>query len=116
MTIQIERSIDDPIVTITFEGQLDPDSVRLIDEQAGLLLQEMGTFYAILDIRGTETTFGEILALLESLETAEDRVKFVFVGPGIPHDPTNPSAKPVFENKEQATDYILKHIASMNRN
>lgn len=110
MTIRIERSIDDPIVSFTFEGDLDPESVRATDVKAGQLLQEMGTFYAIIDIRGTQITFGEVMALLQSFEISDSRVKFVFVGPPVLHDPTKPSGDPVFENKDQAISQRMARI------
>lgn len=112
MTIRIERSIDDPIVTFVFEGPLDPYAVHDVDEKAAQLLQEMGMFYAILDIRGTQMTFGEALALFESLRSPASPVKFVFVGEPVPHDPTGDPTEKIFSNKDEAVEYILQDIAA----
>src|SRR5690606_16370816 len=110
MPILVERAVDDPIVRFIFEGQLDAETIQEANTQMQLLLEELGSFYAIVDIRGTETTFGEAAALLESPDTpsvvAEPRIKFVYLGQNVPQDPTNQQRVPVFGSKEAAEEYV----------
>ena len=115
MPILVERAVDDPIVLFIFEGTLDAETIKEANAQMQRLLDEMGSFYAIVDIRGTETTFGEAAALLESPNTpsiaAEPRIHFVYLGQTIPHDPTNQQRVPVFTTKESAEEYVRQQIA-----
>lgn len=115
MPILVERAVDDPIVRFIFEGTLDADTIKDANAQMQRLLDEMGSFYAIVDIRGTETTFGEAAALLESPDTpsiaAEPRIHFVYLGQTVPHDPTNQQRVPVFTTKEAAEEYVRQQIA-----
>lgn len=115
MPILVERDVDDPMVRFIFEGTLDAETISEANTQMQRLLDEMGTFYAIVDIRGTETTFGEAAALLESPGmpsiAAEPRIHFVYLGQTVPHDPTNQQHVPVFTTKEAAEDYIRQKIA-----
>lgn len=116
MPIFVERSIDEPIVRFVFEGELDSETIQEANTQIQTLLEEMGSFYAIVDIRGTETTFGEAAALLESPGTpsiaAEPRIHFVYLGQTVPHDPTNQQRVPVFTTKESAEEYVRQQIAT----
>ena len=116
MPILVERTVDEPIVRFIFEGQLDAETIQEANAQMKSLLDEMGSFYAIVDIRGTETTFGEAAALLESPSTpsvvAESRIHFVYLGQTVPHDPTNQQRVPVFSAKETAEEYVRQQIAT----
>ena len=116
MPIRFERSVDDPIVTLIFVDPLDTPDIQDANTQITQLLTEMGVLYMIIDIRDAEITFGESIALLEGPETpgltTEPRIKFVFLGAPILHDPTNQQHVPVFAARDEAVDYLLQEIAS----
>jgi hypothetical protein len=115
MPILVERAVDEPIVRFVFEGMLDAETVQEANTQMAALLEELGSFYAVIDIRGLETTFGEAAALLEGPNSpsvvAEPRIKFVYLGQTVPDDPTNQQRVPVFKSKEAAFDFIRQEIA-----
>ena len=112
MPIRVEQAVDDPIVTFIFVGGLDAETVRSANEQATLLLEQMGTYYAILDIRDVEITIGEALALLDPHNApgliSDPRINPVIVGHPIPGDPTDKYQYPVFDNRQDATEYIRR--------
>ncbi len=116
MPVRVEKSVDDPIVTFTFEGGLDAETLEQVKLQTTQLLAEMGTFYAVIDLQRVETTFGEALALLGSSSVpalrADPRINYVFVGQPIQDDPINQMGVPVFPNKEIAFEYIRREIAT----
>ncbi len=116
MLVRVERAIDDPIVTFTFESILDTESIQELKTQTTQLLTEMGMFYGVVDLREIETTVGEAITLLESSNmfslSANPRVSFIFVGKTIPGDPTNQTRVPIFDNKEDAWEYIRREIAA----
>jgi hypothetical protein len=115
VAVKVEQSVDDPIVTFIFEGLPDPETVQNINERAGQFLEQLGRYYAIIDIRGLETTYGEIIALFASIEQpnifGNKRVTPVFVGNPVPGDPTDTTATPVFRDPEEAREYIRREIA-----
>lgn len=115
MTVSIQKSIDEPIVSFIFEGRLDEQTVSAVNAHVHELLQTLGSFYAIVDIRGQEVTFGEMIALFENACDpsifANLHVTPVFVKDDITADPTNQLKVPVFKDREAATDYIRQQIA-----
>jgi hypothetical protein len=115
MPIHVEKSIDDPIITFTFEGEIDPETVEEASTQLAEAVETMGTLYVVLDLRSTEMTQGEAIALIESPDTSSlvshPRIRLVFVGDPVPHDPTKPFQAQVFSNEDDALDYIHQEIA-----
>ena len=116
MPIRVERSVDDPIVTFTFEGVMDSETIQELKAQTAQLITEMGTFYGVIDLGGVETTVSEAVALLErsdglSLST-DPRVSLVFVGRIVPDNSINQTGAPIFDNKEDAWEYIRREIAA----
>jgi len=116
MLIRVERSTDDPIVTFTFVSTLDAEVIQELKTQVAQLLIEMGMFYGVVDLQEIETPVGEAITLLESSDmlslSANPRVKFIFVGRNIPGDPTIQTGVPIFDNKEDAREYIRREIAA----
>lgn len=116
VAVKVEQAVDDPIVTFTFEGLPDQQTVQQINQQAGQFLEQLGRYYAILDIRGLETTYGEVTALFASIQQpnifGNNRVTPIFVGKPVPGDPTDQTATPIFRTPEDARDYIRQEIAS----
>jgi hypothetical protein len=56
MTVQIERALDEPIVRFIFDGRLDPETrSEALAETLGLL-DELGVFFAIFDLRRLDAT------------------------------------------------------------
>lgn len=123
MTVAVELAIDEPIVTVTFEGALTPEAVEGMQQQLARLLTQMGMFYVLVDVRGTGMTFGEALTLLEGAFPpgatggasfhADPRIRFVFLGQPVPDDPTNRLRVPVFASKDAALAHIHADIANM---
>jgi hypothetical protein len=115
MSIHVQQSIDDPIITFAFEGQIDPESFQEASAQLAEAVETLGLLYVILDLRDTEMTQGEAIALIESPDTPSltehPRIRLVFVGKPVPHDPTKPFQAPVFGNDEEALEYIRQEIA-----
>lgn len=116
MPISIEQAVDEPIITVSFVGALDPENIREVNEKLAKMFGESGVVYTILDVRESEITFGEVVTLLDNPDsfplTSDPRIKYVFVGQSVPHDPTNQMNAPVFSGKEQAVEYIRKEIAT----
>ena len=61
MTVQIERALDEPIVRFRFDGALDRETVVDAVAEALGLLDELGVFYAVLDVRRLDATPEEII-------------------------------------------------------
>ena len=111
MTIVVKRSVDDPIVTFTFEKLPNDETIREVITQATEYLQEMGTYYAVIDIRLLQVKPEEITALFEMSGQqnifTDPLVKPVFVS-------RNVSANPqtlIFADEEHALEYIRRMIA-----
>jgi hypothetical protein len=115
MTVSIQQAMDEPIVSFIFEGRLDEQTVSAVNAHVHELLGTLGGFYAIVDIRGQEVTFGEMIALFENARDpgifANLHVTPVFVSEHEMPDPTNQKQVPVFKDREAATDYIHQLIA-----
>jgi hypothetical protein len=115
VAVRVEQAIDEPVVMFIFEGMPDQDSVQHVNQKAGDFLAQLGNYYAVIDIRGLETTYGEITALFASVQTPNifnnPRVIPVFVGTPVPLDPTDTIATPIFGTPDEAHDYIRKEIA-----
>lgn len=116
MSIHVQQSIDDPIITFAFEGEMNQETVQEASAQLAEAIETLGLLYAIIDLRDTEMTQGEAVALLDGAGSpplmSHPRVRLVFVGKPVPHDPTNPSQAPVFGNDEEALEYIRQEIAN----
>lgn len=116
MPIKLTRSVDDPIVMFAIEGQQDNESLIEIVREANQLLAEMGTFYAIVDMREVEITFGEVVAFFEvpglTNVLNDPRVKPVLVRDSMPPDPTIPEDTPIFADQDQAFDFVRRTIAN----
>jgi hypothetical protein len=116
MPIHVHQSIDDPIMTFAFEGEIEPETVQEASAQLAEAVETLGILYVVLDLRDTEMTQGEAIALIESPETpslmAHPRIRLVFVGGNVPHDPTKPYQVPEFSNDEEALEYIRREIAN----
>jgi hypothetical protein len=116
MPIHVEQSVDDPIMTFMFEGEINPETVEEASAQLAEAVDTMGILYVVLDLRSTEMTQGEAVALIESPDTpslmSHPRIRLVFVGTPVPHDPTKPFQAPVFGSDEDALDYIRQDIAN----
>lgn len=114
MSIRVERSVDDPIVTFTFDGILNLETVQEMQTQMGQLLAELGTFYAVIDFQGTGIT--EAVSLLGNSSMpalrADPRINYVFVGQPVQDNLTNQTGIPLFPNKEMAFEYIRREIAT----
>ena len=65
MPIRVEKSIDDPIITFTFGGVVDPETVQEANAQLAEAINSMGMLYVMVDLRDTEMTQGEAIALIE---------------------------------------------------
>lgn len=115
MPIRVEKSIDDPIITFTFVGVVDPETVQEANAQLAEAINSMGMLYVMVDLRDTEMTQGEAVALIEVPDAPSfmehPRIRTVFIGQPVPHDPTSPPQSPVFANEEDALDYIHQQIA-----
>ncbi len=61
MTVQVERALDEPIVRFVFEGTLDRDIVADALAEALGLLDELGVFFAVLDMRRLAATPAELV-------------------------------------------------------
>ena len=110
MSLNVERSVDDPIANFTIVGNLDTETLRDLKAQAAGLLEEMGTYYAIVDVRQMER--GENSSLnLDKVHTetvfADSRITMVIVG----QSAGKVGNFPTFPDKDAATDYIRKVIA-----
>ena len=60
MTVQVERALDEPIVRFVFDGTLDRDTVAEAVAEALGLLDELGVFFAVLDIRRLDATPAQV--------------------------------------------------------
>jgi hypothetical protein len=115
MTVSVQTSVDEPIVSFILEGMLDESTVQEINTETQRMLETMSRYYALIDIRGLETTFGEITAIFDNAGGtglfADERITPVFVGKTVPDDPTNQMRIPVFKDHESAMDYLRREIA-----
>lgn len=110
MSLNVERSVDDPIANFTIVGDLNIETLQDIKAQAAGLLEEMGTYYAIVDIRQMESSENASLEL-DKLHTdtifADPRITMVIVGQFV----EKVGNFPTFSDKDAATDYIRQAIA-----
>lgn len=112
MPIRVEQVADQPVVVFIFNGLLDAETVRSANEQAAALLEQMGAYYAVLDIRDIEITYGEALALLDNASQsgliADPRITPLFIGNSVPGDATGGQHRiPIFYSREDADAYIM---------
>lgn len=110
MSLKVERSVDDPIANFTIVGDLDTETLGDLKAQAAGLLEEMGTYYAIVDVR--QMVSGENAATnLDKVHTetvlADPLITMVIVG----QSAGKVGNFPTFPDKDAATDYIRQVIA-----
>lgn len=61
MTVQVERALDEPIVRFIFDRKLDGETVSEAVAEALGLLDELGVFFAVLDIRRLDATPDDVI-------------------------------------------------------
>ncbi|MCU0498871.1 MAG: hypothetical protein MUF87_16080 [Anaerolineae bacterium] len=110
MTVTIRKPTDAPIVEFTLEGSPDLDGIADLQAQVETWLSQLGRFDAIIDVRGSEITYGEVIALFESVFQmsvfTHPQIHAVFVGESVPQDHTNQTHLPVFADKSAAYAYF----------
>jgi hypothetical protein len=115
MPVTVERSLDDPIITLIFDGAVDQNIVNEASSKAAQLLAQMGIYYAIMDIRGAQIPLETFMRLLENSTTStllrDPRVTLIFVRHSTLNEPTAIAAAPRFATKDEALEYVRRHIA-----
>lgn len=115
MPIQVEQSVDEPIVTFIFSGSIDTTDVQAANDRAALLLQQMGTYYAIIDVQGAEIAGTEALASLRGQDTSaplsDPRITPILLNKANHDEPAQQALPPGFTNREQALEYIRQTIS-----
>jgi hypothetical protein len=110
MPVTVEQSIDDPIVTFNLVGTLDAATLTEMSVEAARLLEEMGTYYAIVDVDNldnSEKSSVAIDAICAKAGLVDPRITMVIVG-----QRTETAAIPGFPDQEAAADYIRQVIAT----
>lgn len=119
MTITIRKPTDAPIVEFTLEALPDREAIADLQAQVETWLTQLGQFYAIIDMRGSETTYGEVIALFESVFQmsvfTHPKISTVFIGESVPKDHTNWEHLPVFADKAAAYAYLEEQIKRTGR-
>ena len=66
MPVSVEEFVDEPIVTFRFEETLDAATARKANEEALDMLAEMGSYYAVLDLRDLPMPIKDALKMLKA--------------------------------------------------
>jgi hypothetical protein len=113
MTVEIESALDEPMVRFVFRGALDRDT--LADALSGALdlLDSLGVYYAVLDIRQLDATLGEFLTAFTPKSDGlallnEPRIAPLLVTSPLPDD----TEIPAFETLDAAITFARQRFAA----
>jgi len=116
MSVSVERFVDDPIVTFVFADRLDSGTMEAFRQHKDELLQSMGAFYAILDVRSVPLPLDDVIATLDGDDAynlaAEPRIRFTVLVQSDVQTSNDPTIFAVFEDKDEVLEYVHKDIAS----
>jgi hypothetical protein len=125
MPVSIEEFVDEPIVTFRFEEVLDAETAHEANEEALNMLAEMGSYYAVLDLRDLPMLVKDALRMLKAQGDGEPdmishpRIHYVVVSRratvGSGSNVTGLKGVPeplVFSKADDAVDHIRIMIAT----
>jgi hypothetical protein len=114
MAVQVERALDEPMVRFVFSGALDRETIADAVADAMGMLDELGTFYAALDIRQLDATPDAFLAAFTPASDGlallnEPRIAALLVTATPPSDD---DALPTFNTLDDAITFARVRFAS----
>jgi hypothetical protein len=118
-TIRVQPYIDEPIAVFLVEGHdLNSDILQTLEAEITLLLDKLGSFYAILDFRGLDVDGGEIITLLHkdspSTIVTNPRISLVIVSRLMSADQASSLNIPVFFDQDEALQFVREQLAQQH--
>lgn len=112
--IKLEPFFDEPIVMVRLIGEIDQEQLKKANSDAITLLDTLGVYYAVLDLRNVSsdafTDTGRIFSALTIIEN--QRIHWLVLGKLV----GNKTNVPTFEDEDTVVEHIREEIANKMHN